>query len=233
MGGSISASRRELPDGDVVEKRLVKALQQRAAAAKSSVKSFDAILMKFSKIDMAFDQVRDVFKRFASVGWILVADKHKRGTIDLEQLKACFRELKVEFTEEEVQIFYEEGDVDHNRRISFKEFIVVLALAYLLGEPLNSDGKSRIGLPDLEWSFETIEDAFVFFDKNGDGYVTKEEMIESIHESSHATNTQQDSIGVERFEEMDWDRDGRVTFKEFLLAFTGWVGIEDDEDQED
>lgn len=35
-------------------------------------------------------------------------------------------------------------------------------------------------------------------------------------------------------EEMDWDRNGMVNFKEFLFAFIYWVGIEDiDDDDED
>jgi hypothetical protein len=38
-------------------------------------------------------------------------------------------------------------------------------------------------------------------------------------------------------EEMDWDKNGTVTFKEFLFAFTRWVGIDneddDDEDKEE
>jgi hypothetical protein len=33
-------------------------------------------------------------------------------------------------------------------------------------------------------------------------------------------------------EEMDWDKNGTVTFKEFLFAFTGWVGL-DNEDEDD
>lgn len=33
-------------------------------------------------------------------------------------------------------------------------------------------------------------------------------------------------------EEMDWDKNGMVNFKEFLFAFTHWVGIEDNEDEE-
>lgn len=33
-------------------------------------------------------------------------------------------------------------------------------------------------------------------------------------------------------EEMDWDKNGMVNFKEFLFAFTRWVGIEDEEDAE-
>lgn len=34
-------------------------------------------------------------------------------------------------------------------------------------------------------------------------------------------------------EEMDWDRNGMVNFKEFLFAFTRWVGIEDNEDEDE
>lgn len=33
-------------------------------------------------------------------------------------------------------------------------------------------------------------------------------------------------------EEMDWDKNGMVNFKEFLFTFTRWVGIEDNEDED-
>jgi hypothetical protein len=45
-----------------------------------------------------------------------------------------------------------------------------------------------------------------------------------------------DAIGFltdERYAELDWDGDGSVTFKEFLFAFMSWVGLDDDEDEED
>jgi hypothetical protein len=34
-------------------------------------------------------------------------------------------------------------------------------------------------------------------------------------------------------EEMDWDKNGTVTFKEFLFAFTRWVGLDENEDDDD
>lgn len=34
-------------------------------------------------------------------------------------------------------------------------------------------------------------------------------------------------------EEMDWDKNGMVNFKEFLFAFTRWVGIDENEDGEE
>lgn len=32
---------------------------------------------------------------------------------------------------------------------------------------------------------------------------------------------------------MDWDKNGMVNFKEFLFAFTRWVGIDDNEDEDE
>lgn len=41
-----------------------------------------------------------------------------------------------------------------------------------------------MGLPDLETTFETLVDAFVFLDKNKDGYVSKNEMVHAINETT-------------------------------------------------
>lgn len=38
-------------------------------------------------------------------------------------------------------------------------------------------------------------------------------------------------IWERRFHEMDWNHDGAIQFKEFLMAFESWVGM-DDEDEE-
>jgi calcium-binding protein CML len=41
-----------------------------------------------------------------------------------------------------------------------------------------------MGLGNLEATFETLVDAFVFLDKNKDGYVSKEEMVQSMNETA-------------------------------------------------
>lgn len=112
-----------------------------------------------------------------------------------------------------------------------------------------------MGIPDLEATFETLVESFVFLDSNKDGHVSKSEMIRAIEETRQSDG----QIALKRFglslsllsiytytcativrnaefdgfvfaEEMDWDKNGMVNFKEFLFAFTRWVGIEDDED---
>lgn len=36
-----------------------------------------------------------------------------------------------------------------------------------------------------------------------------------------------------RWAEMDWDRDGTITFEEFLYSFLEWVGLDDESDSDD
>lgn len=49
---------------------------------------------------------------------------------------------------------------------------------------LDAYQKSRMGLPDMESTFETLVEAFVFLDKNHDGHVSRREMVEAINETT-------------------------------------------------
>lgn len=202
-----------------IERKMVNAMKERGACGKSSLKNFNSIIMMFPKIDKTFEGVRDTFQRF---------DKNGNGTLELEELKDCFRELQVSFTDEEVRDLSAESDMDANSGIDFKEFIVLLALVYLLASPRDKSSKSRLGMAQLEESFDRIADAFAFFDKDCDGYVSKKEIVEAIGQASPGSRNA-DRIGLKRFEEMDWDRSGLITFKEFLFAFTNWVSVKDEE----
>lgn len=182
------------------------------------MKTFNSVIMKFPKIDESFEKVRIVFKKY---------DKDSNGTIDLDELKSCFQELNVSLTYEQIKELYHECDMDENKGIDFKEFIVLLAFVHLLEDRSDPATKSVL-LLHLQEAFNTVADAFVFFDKNKDGYVTRKEMVETLNEASPVQETAGD-IAVKRFQEMDWNRIGRITFKEFLFVFTNWVGVEDGE----
>jgi calcium-binding protein CML len=222
MGGQASSLLLKKPLQTDIEKRMVEALAERSKKRQFTHKSFTSIILKFPSIDESFEAVRNVFKKFVREG---------KGLIHLQELKNCLEELQVNLTHEEVKKVYQESDFDGNQGIDFKEFIVVLALVYFLGRPGEGSSRarpSRLGLPRLEASFETIVEAFVMLDSNGDGYLSKQEVIESINETSPGKNT--DRTSIRRFEEMDWDHNGLVTFKEFLFSFIDWVGVEEDED---
>ncbi|KAK3134075.1 hypothetical protein QOZ80_6AG0544720 [Eleusine coracana subsp. coracana] len=209
-------------DGSKLEAKMVEAMQQRASHG-TSVKSFNTIIMKFPKIDENFRKCKAIFEQF---------DEDSNGEIDKEELKHCFQKLEISFTEEEITDLFEACDINEDMGMKFNEFIVFLCLVYLLNEPAVSEAKIKMGLEDLKATFETLVDAFVFLDKNKDGYVSKDEMIQAINETIGGERSS-GRIGMKRFEEMDWDKNGMVTSKEFLFAFTRWVGIDENEDEDE
>ncbi|KAM0896340.1 hypothetical protein ACQ4PT_023264 [Festuca glaucescens] len=205
-----------------LEQKMVEAMQQRAQEG-TSLRSFNSVIMKFPKIDESLRNCRIIFQQF---------DEDSNGEIDQLELKHCFQKLDISFTDEEIKDLFEACDIYEHMGMKFNEFIVFLCLVYLLNDPAVSEARKRMGLGNLEPTFETLVDAFVFLDKNKDGYVSKSEVIEAINETS-AGERSSGRIGVKRFEEMDWDKNGTVTFKEFLFAFTRWVGLDENEDDED
>lgn len=62
-----------------------------------------------------------------------------------------------------------------------------------------------MGLGNLETTFETLVDAFVFLDKNKDGYVSKDEMIQAINETTTGERSS-----------------GRIAMKRFGEVSTSW-----------
>ncbi|XP_047317367.1 probable calcium-binding protein CML21 [Impatiens glandulifera] len=221
MGGVVGKV--ELPKGNIVESKLeakvVEVMKGRASKG-SSIKSFNSIILKFPKIDTSLRKCKDIFEQF---------DEDRNGAIDRLELKHCFHNLELNFTEEEVNDLFNACDVNEDMGIEFNEFIVLLCLVYLLKEKPSAllQAKSVMSMPNLESTFETLVDAFVFLDKNKDGYVSKNEMIQAIDETGERSSAR---IAMKRFEEMDWDKNGSVNFKEFLFAFTRWVGIDEAED---
>ncbi|KAI4374838.1 hypothetical protein MLD38_012785 [Melastoma candidum] len=201
---------------------MVEAMQKRASQG-SKVKSFDSIVLKFPKIDESMRKYKTTFQQF---------DEDSNGVIDREELRHCFQKLDIPLTDEELNDLFEACDINHDKGMEFNEFIVLICLVYLLqDDPIAVQAKNNMGMPSLESTFETLVDAFVFLDKNKNGYVSKSEMIEAINETSSGERSS-GRIAMRRFEEMDWDKNGMVNFKEFLFAFTRWVGIDEDEDQE-
>jgi EF hand len=55
-----------------------------------------------------------------------------------------------------------------------------------------------MGLGNLELTFETLVNAFVFLDKNKDGYVSREEMVQAINETTSGERSS-GRIAMKRF----------------------------------
>eukprot|EP01138_Halocafeteria_seosinensis_P007383 gb/GECG01007548.1/.p1 GENE.gb/GECG01007548.1/~~gb/GECG01007548.1/.p1 ORF type:complete len:359 (+),score=67.56 gb/GECG01007548.1/:1-1077(+) len=90
------------------------------------------------------------------------------------------------------------------------------------------------------YALRLVIEAYILFDEDQDGYIQYEEVIKTIREQSpgmerpHESNSSATGLlSEDRWNELDWDKDGRITFKEFLFAFYNWVGVEEDDEDED
>ncbi|CAI7908345.1 unnamed protein product [Closterium sp. NIES-53] len=165
-GKGLGAERRSESE---VERRVVEALRRRReeeeASGKKRIVHFNTLVMKFAKSDEAFKQIRKQFDQYGAR--TIPQDKDASQSIDLEELRTCLSALGVRIEEEEVMQLYREADMDCCDGMHFKEFILLLALLYLL-QP-----NAHFGLPEVEEAFGLIADAFNFFDTTGEGFLTQ------------------------------------------------------------
>ncbi|PIA36030.1 hypothetical protein AQUCO_03400136v1 [Aquilegia coerulea] len=204
-----------------LEKKLVESIKRRASSGKNTFRSINSIIMRFPQFKEGLRKIKGVFERY---------DEDSNGTIDREELKKCLETLQLHLTGKEIEDLFQSCDVDGEEGIQFNEFIVLLCLIYLLMEPSSPHPTSKMG-SELEATFNTIVEAFLFFDKNGDGKLNRKEMVKAMNEASpwerspgHITKT--------RFKELDSNKCGQVSFKEFLFALINWVGFETDNEEE-
>ncbi|KAL2463305.1 putative calcium-binding protein CML22 [Forsythia ovata] len=194
---------------------------KRNSSGNNNFRSIDSIILKFPQFKEGLKEIRGVFEKY---------DEDSNGTIDHEELKKCLHKLQFHVGEEEIDDLFYYCDMNENEGIQFNEFIVLLCLIYLLKDCSTSSNTTlKMELPQIDSTFNTIFEVFLFLDKNGDGKLKKKDVVKALNEASpwekspsHITRT--------RFKEMDWDRDGKVSFREFFFAFIKWVGIDSDDD---
>ncbi|XP_020224399.1 probable calcium-binding protein CML22 [Cajanus cajan] len=192
---------------------------RRNKLGESRLKSIDSIVMLFPMFKERLKTLRGMFEQY---------DEDSNGSIEPNELKNFLEHLELHFTEQEIDNLFQYCDLDGSKGIQFNEFIVLLCLIHLLAEPSSSDNSSKAGLAQVGEIFNTIVEVFVFFDQNGDGKINQKDMVKTLNE----TNPRERSparISKHRFQEMDWDKNGQVTFREFLFGFINWVGIDADE----
>ncbi|KAJ4828739.1 hypothetical protein Tsubulata_025154 [Turnera subulata] len=120
-------------------------------------------------------------------------DTDSSGTITYEELKSGLARLGSRLSEAEVKQLMEAADVDGNGTIDYIEFIS----ATMHRHRLERD--------------EHLYKAFQFFDKDGSGYITRDELEAAMKDYGMGDEASIKEI----ISEVDADNDGRINYEEF------------------
>mmetsp|Transcript_1407 Transcript_1407/g.2005 ORF Transcript_1407/g.2005 Transcript_1407/m.2005 type:complete len:273 (+) Transcript_1407:401-1219(+) len=216
-------------NGGFIQQSVHQALRKHRS--RTGVKALNSILMKFVKIEDGLLTVREAFKTL---------EKEGTNAVEIGDMEKACEIVQLECPDDVLRQLMETGCDPHDL-MSFKEFIVTLSLVYLLRndddhQPLDELDETEYPPPKplnkFEEAIASIVDAFNFFDKENLGVLKKVEVMEVFQNASRGRKDG-GGISMKRFQEMDWDQNGQITFTEFLFAFESWVGLEDGLDDEE
>ncbi|RWR87207.1 EF-hand domain-containing protein [Cinnamomum micranthum f. kanehirae] len=245
-----------------LEKKMVEAIKQRASSRRNSFKSINSIILRFPQYKEGLRTIKSVFEQYDedSNGTIDRGELKKclqklRPHLTDKDIDDLYHSCDIDghegiqFTEFVVllcltYLLGKPATTPNNVSMTWSKLIDFmfnvpifmvnhLYLMYMWDSSYFFDflQTSMSGLPQLETTFETIVEAFLFLDNNCDGKVNKKDMIRALNDASPWEKSP-GYITMKRFKEMDWHKNGRVSFKEFLFTFINWVGIDDDDERE-
>ncbi|KAE9045548.1 hypothetical protein PR003_g4334 [Phytophthora rubi] len=179
-----------------LDQKITNALRERWEA-RDNDNQFTRILLKFPQAAEAFNSVRSTFRAF---------DRDSEGYIEFADLSRVFEQLGANFSAEEIGMVFQESDMMEDGKLNFKEFLVCLAIGFVLhkipsleGErlsifyaPISRTGSSSTAPTQsvlfgegnkLRLAFQLAVDAFLWFDVDGNGVINRSEMSAKLQTS--------------------------------------------------
>ncbi|KAL5568675.1 hypothetical protein UlMin_025250 [Ulmus minor] len=129
-------------------------------------------------------------------------DTDGSGQITFEELKAGLKRFGANLKESEIYDLMQAADVDNNGAIDYGEFVA-----------------ATLHLNKIERE-DHLFAAFTYFDKDGSGYITQDELQQACEEFGL-----EDVRLEEMMQEVDQDNDGRIDYNEFVAMMQkGTIG---------
>jgi len=130
-------------------------------------------------------------------------DKNKNNKVKTEEIIALIQDLGGKLTCPHVQRLLSAAEQSRSGSLDMEEFLE-------LWERFK-------GTEGEEESEEEILEAFNDYDTDGDGYISRQDMVQALTRMGSIRDTEEEAGKC--MEEMDLDKDGKVSYAEFLLKW--------------
>ncbi|KAK1667453.1 hypothetical protein QYE76_055612 [Lolium multiflorum] len=147
---------------------------------------------------LSAEEVEDIKEMFKAM------DTDNDGVVSCEELKSGIAKFGSHLAESEVQMLIEAVDTNGKGALDYPEF---LAVSLHLQRMANDEHLRR---------------AFLFFDKDGNGYIEPDELREALKDDGAADGME---VVNDILQEVDTDKDGKISYDEFVAMMktgTDW-----------
>ena len=110
-------------------------MQKRAARSQVKASSFNKLLLRFGHLNKGFAKCKSVYHSL---------DNDGNDVIDLQELLEGCNKLGFDISNDVVGKVFQATDLDGNKVIDFREFIVVLAVLYMISTEVSQFCKSHM-----------------------------------------------------------------------------------------
>ncbi len=183
---------------------------------------FSGLALKFPLVRRAFRNVKAAWEQqTASVN----------TTVSPSELGVLLQAMGAhDLTDNDIQELFKLSDLDGSKSISFREFLIAIAIGYYLRD-LDPSKERSPNFQENQRGFKVIRDAFQKIDADHGGTVDPLELKQALFDV--AEGEEDNEILEARFKELDFDGSTDITFPEFLYGFANWVGVTEGEDDGD
>ncbi|AEC09928.1 Calmodulin-like protein 12 [Arabidopsis thaliana] len=145
-------------------------------------------------------------------------DKNGDGSITKKELRTVMFSLGKNRTKADLQDMMNEVDLDGDGTIDFPEFLYLMAKNQGHDQAPRHTKKTMVDYQLTDDQILEFREAFRVFDKNGDGYITVNELRTTMRSLGE---TQTKAELQDMINEADADGDGTISFSEFVCVMTG------------
>ncbi|XP_058098342.1 calcium-dependent protein kinase 29-like isoform X2 [Magnolia sinica] len=174
-------------DGEAPDKPIDSAVLTRMKQFRAMNK-LKKLALKVIAENLSEEEIKNLKEMFKNM------DTDQSGTITYEELKIGLSRLGSKLSESEVKELMDAADIDKNGSIDYYEFITATMHQHRIERE------------------ENIYSAFRFFDKDGSGFITRDELKQAMNQYGMGDEAAIDEV----INDVDTDNDGRINYEEFV-----------------